>query len=302
MNYSKTLKGSSYRQRRSLGRGLIHAFMVFVCILCAAPLLLIISASFTDETTLVQQGFRLIPLKFSTSAYEFLLRDPQQIVRAYGVSLFVTVAGASLSLLCMSLLAYALSRRDFKPRRLISFFVFFPILFNAGMVPFYITMVRTLGLKDTLFALILPPLVIPFFVLLLRTYFASLPRELIEAAKLDGGSEWRIFFQVVVPLSTPALATVGLFSLLFYWNDLYLSLLFINKPELYNLQYLLYKIISNIQVLQEGMAAQGTGIRPPLQSVRMAMAVLAMGPVLFAYLFVQRYFVKGITLGGLKGD
>lgn len=302
MSYSKALKGSAYRRRRSLGRGAIHAFMIFVCILCAAPLLLIISASFTDETTLVQQGFRLIPLKFSTTAYEFLLRDPQQILRAYGVSLFVTVAGATLSLLFMSLLAYALSRRDFKLRRLISFFVFFPILFNAGMVPFYITMVRTLGLKDTLFALILPPLVIPFFVLLLRTYFASLPRELIEAAKLDGGSEWRIFFQVVVPLSTPALATVGLFSLLFYWNDLYLSLLFINKPELYNLQYLLYKIISNIQVLQEGMAAQGTGIRPPLQSVRMAMAVLAMGPVLFAYLFVQQYFVKGITLGGLKGD
>jgi putative aldouronate transport system permease protein len=302
MNYQKTHRGSSYRQRRSLGRGLIHAFMIVVCILCAVPLLLIVSASFTDETTLVQQGFRLIPLKFSTAAYEFLLRDPQQILRAYGVSVFITVAGASLSLLFMSLLAYALSRRDFKLRRLISLFVFFPILFNAGMVPFYITMVRTLGLKDTLFALILPPLVIPFFVLLLRTYFASLPRELIEAAKLDGANDWLIFFRVVVPLSTPALATVGLFSLLFYWNDLYLSLLFINKPELYNLQYLLYKIITNIQVLQEGMAAQGTGIRPPLQSVRMAMAVLAMGPVLFAYLFVQQYFVKGITLGGLKGD
>jgi putative aldouronate transport system permease protein len=150
--------------------------------------------------------------------------------------------------------------------------------------------------------LILPPLTIPFFVLLLRTYFSSLPRELIEAAKLDGASEWRIFFQIVVPLSTPALATVGLFSLLFYWNDLYLSLLFINKPELYNLQYLLYKIIANIQVLQEGFVAQGTGVRPPLQSVRMAMAVLAMGPVLFAFLFVQQYFVKGITLGGIKGD
>jgi putative aldouronate transport system permease protein len=276
--------------------------MIVVCILCALPLLLILSASFTDEATLVREGFRLIPLKFSTAAYEYLLRDPQQIVRAYSISVFVTVVGAAFSLLFMSLLAYALSRRDFKLRRPISFFVFFPILFNAGMVPFYITMVRTLGLKDNILALILPPLVIPFFVLLLRTYFASLPRELIEAAKLDGASEWRIFFGIVAPLSTPALATVGLFSLLFYWNDLYLSLLFINKPELYNLQYLLYKIITNIQVLQEGFVAQGTGIRPPLQSVRMAMAVLAMGPVLFAFLFVQQYFVKGITLGGLKGD
>ncbi len=292
----------NHRRRRSLGRGVIHAIMIVVCVLCALPLLLILAASFTDEATLVRDGFRLVPSQLSTAAYNYLLRDPQQILRAYGVSVGVTVVGASFSLLFMSLLAYALSRRDFKLRQLISFFIFFPILFNAGMVPFYITMVRTLGLKDNILALILPPMVIPFFVLLLRTYFASLPRELIEAARLDGANEWRIFFQVVVPLSTPALATVGLFSLLFYWNDLYLSLLFINKPDLYNLQYLLYKIITNIQVLQEGMAAQGAGIRPPLQSVRMAMAVLAMGPVLFAFLFVQKYFVAGITLGGLKGD
>lgn len=290
------------KNNTSLGHAIIHIIMIVVCAACVAPLLLIVAASFSDEASLVEYGFRFIPVKFSTAAYQYLLNDPEQIVRAYGVSVFVTVVGAAVSLLVMSMLGYALSRRDFKLRRPVSFFIFFPILFNAGMLPFYITMVRTLGLKDNILALILPPLVIPFFVLLLRTYFSGLPRELIEAAKLDGASEWRIFFQVVVPLSTPALATVGLFSLLFYWNDLYLSLLFINKPELYNLQYLLYKIIANIQVLQEGFVSQGTGVRPPLQSVRMAMAVLAMGPVLFAFLFVQQYFVKGITLGGIKGD
>ncbi|MBA3946065.1 MAG: carbohydrate ABC transporter permease [Herpetosiphonaceae bacterium] len=287
-------------QRRAIARGLMHALMILVCIACAVPLLLIVSASLTDERALVENGFQLIPSKFSFYAYQFLLADSGRILRAYGISIFVTCVGASLSLLLMSLLGYALSRKDFPLRRLISFFVFFPLLFNAGLVPFYILMSRTLHLKDNLLALILPPLVLPFFTLLLRTYFSTLPRDLIEAAKLDGASEWRIFFQIVVPLSTPALATVGLFSLLFYWNDFYLSLLFINNPRYYNLQYLLYKIISDLQVLENSFMQSGT--KPPLESVRMAMAVLAMGPVLFAFLFVQKYFVRGITVGSLKGD
>lgn len=279
---------------------MIHGALVATCLVCIVPLWLIISASFTDEQALVERGFRLIPAKFSTEAYRFLLADPAQILRAYSVSVLVTFSGAMVSLFLMSMLAYALSRRDFSLRKVLALFVFFPILFNAGTLPFYILMVRQLGLKDNLLALVLPPLVLPFFVLLLRTFFSNIPRELIEAARLDGASEWLIYFRVVVPLSTPALATVGLFSLLFYWNDLYLSLLFINDKSLYNLQYLLYQIIANIQLLEEGFAGQG--LKPPLQSVRMAMAVLAMGPVLFAFMFVQRYFIKGITLGGLKGD
>ena len=294
------MTGAIYKRRRNTTHAIIHATLAVTCLVCIIPLWLIISASFTDEQALVEQGFRLIPAKFSTEAYRFLLADPGQILRAYGVSILVTFSGAFGSLFLMSLLAYALSRRDFSLRKLFAFFVFFPILFNAGTLPFYILMVRQLGLKDNLLALVLPPLVLPFFVLLLRTFFSAIPRELIEAAKLDGASEWLIYFRVVVPLSTPALATVGLFSLLFYWNDLYLSLLFINDKSLYNLQYLLYQIIANIQLLEEGFAGQG--IKPPLQSVRMAMAVLAMGPVLFAFMFVQRYFIKGITLGGLKGD
>lgn len=288
------------RQRRVVSHGLIHALMIVVCAICLAPLLIILSASFTDEAALVNDGFRLVPSKFSVYAYQFLLSDPNQILRAYAVSVFVTFVGTGLSLLLMSLLAYAMSRRDFPLRRLISFFVFFPLLFNAGLVPFYILMTRTLQLKDTILALILPPLVLPFLTLLLRTYFSALPRELFEAAKLDGASEWRIFFRIVVPLSTPALATVGLFSLLFYWNDLYLSLLFINDPRLFNLQYLLFKIISNLQVLESSFVQSGN--KPPLQSVRMAMAVFAMGPMLFAFMFVQKYFIRGITLGSLKGD
>jgi len=274
--------------------------MIVISAACLLPLLLIVAASVTDEQALVENGFQLVPSKWSVYAYQFLLGDPGQIMRAYAVSVFVTVVGSLLSLLLMALLGYAMSRKDFALRKPISLFVFFPLLFNAGLVPFYIVMTRTLGLKDNLLALVLPPLVLPFLTLLLRTYFSSLPFELVEAAKLDGASEWRIFFQIIVPLSTPALATVGLFSLLFYWNDLYLSLLFINNPQFYNLQYLLYKIISNLGVLNDAFAQ--SSVSPPLQSVRMAMAVLAMGPVLFAFLFVQQYFVRGITLGSLKGD
>ena len=293
-------RGFSHRQKRGIAHGFVHAVLITVSAACALPLLLILAASLTDEAALVRQGFRLIPLQVTLDAYRFLFNDPAQIVRAYGVSTFVTIVGASVSLFLMSMLAYALSRRDFALRQAISFFIFFPALFSAGMVPFYILMVRTLGLKDNILALILPPLVIPFFVLLLRTYFSTIPKDLIDAARIDGASEFLIYFRVVLPLSTPALATVGLFSLLFYWNDLYLSLLFINDRNLYNLQYLLFQIISNIQLLEDSFVSQG--MKPPLQSVRMAMAVLAMGPMLFAFMFVQRFFVKGITLGGLKGD
>ena len=288
------------RRRPRLGRALIHAVLICVSMACALPLVLIFSASFTDENALVNNGFRLVPSQFSLAAYRYLLNDPRQIGNAYLISAFVTLVGSALSLLLMALLGYALSRRDFPLRKPLTWFVFFPLLFNAGLVPFYILMSRTLGLKDNLLALMLPPLVLPFYVLLLRTFFQGLPAELLEAARIDGANEWRIFFQIVVPLATPALATVGLFSLLFYWNDLFLSLLFINDARLYNLQYLLYKIIANLSVLEN--AAAQTGIKAPLQSVRMAMAVLAMGPVLVAFLFVQKYFVRGITLGSVKGD
>lgn len=279
---------------------LIHAFVVAVCVACVVPLLLIVSASLTDEDTLANDGYRLIPRVFSLAAYQFLIfLDPGQILHSYEVSIVVTVVGSALGLLVMAMLAYAMSRRDFRYRNVLAFYVFFTMLFNGGLVPFFIVVTQILHLGDTIFALILPYLVIPFFVLLLRTYFASLPRELVEAAKIDGASELRIFFQVVVPLSTPALATVGLFCLLYYWNDLWLSLLFISNKDLYPLQFLLWHTINAIQTIEQESVT--SGYRPPLETVRMAMAVFAIGPMLFAFLFVQKYFIRGITLGGLKG-
>jgi putative aldouronate transport system permease protein len=286
-------------RRLTLGQVAVHAVLIALCVACLVPLIIIVSASFTDEQTLVDNGFRLLPARLSLVAYQFLLLDPGQILHGYAVSTFVTAVGSALGLLVMAMLAYVMSRRDFPYRNALAFIVFFTLLFQGGLVPFYIVVTQTLHLNDTVWVLILPYLVVPFFVLLLRTYFAALPFELIEAAKIDGASELHIFFRIVLPLSTPALATVGLFLVLRYWNDFWLPLLFIDNHDLYPLQYLLFNILKSLNSIQS--SAQTTGVAAPLETVRMAMAVIAIGPVLVAFLAVQRYFVRGITLGGLKG-
>jgi len=279
---------------------IIHVCLLVISLLFLAPLVLMLSASFSSEADISRYGYSLVPRSFSTAAYQYILNDPSQLLTAYGVTITVTVVGTSLAVLIMALLAYPLSRKDFFFRKPLSFYVFFTLLFNGGVVPLYILVTHYLQLKDTLAALILPYLVMPWYVLLLRTYFAALPRELIDAAKTDGAGEWRIFFQIVVPLSRPALATVALFSALVFWNDWYLALLFITDSRLVPLQYLLYQISTNITTLQT--SSQAFGVQIPALSAQMAIAVLAVGPITFAFLLVQKYFVSGITLGGVKGD
>jgi putative aldouronate transport system permease protein len=291
--------GTRRRNKEARTRLLIHAVLMVLSLLFILPLVLIISASFSSESAIATHGYSPIPRDFTLFAYKYILENPSQILQAYGVTLVVTVVGSSVGLLAMALLAYPLSRRDFGLRKPLSFFVFFTLLFNGGLVPFYILVTQYLHLQDTLLALILPYLIVPWFVLLLRTFFAGLPAELIEAAKIDGAGEWRVFFAIVLPLSTPALATVGLFSALQYWNDWWLGLLFINNAHLVPLQYLLYKLSTNIDFLASNPMTVGVAI--PVQTTRMAMAVLAVAPITVAFLFFQRFFVRGITLGGLKG-
>lgn len=288
-----------YRLRAFLGRFAVHAVLTVVGLACLIPMVLVISISLSSEKALITEGYSLLPVGFSTYAYEYILQQPAQILQAYGVTLFVTIVGTMLGLLVSSLLAYALSRKDYKLRRVLSFYVFFTLLFNGGLVPFYILMTRYLGLKDNVLALILPYVVTAWYVLILRTSFAQLPMELLDAARIDGAGEWRIFFQIVVPLSKPVLATIGLFYILRYWNDWFMALLFIDKQVLYPLQYLLYVLMANINFLASN--PQTTGVPIPTQSARMAMAVLAFGPALFTFLLLQKYFVRGITIGGLKG-
>lgn len=286
-------------QRFQWGQLWVHLVLIAIGIVCVVPMMLIVSISLSDERALALEGPSLLPVGFSTFAYDYILREPAQILRSYAVTAAVTSIGAIGGLILCSLLAYPLSRQDYKLRGALSFYVFFTLLFSGGMVPFYILVTRYLGLKDNLLALILPYMVTAWYVLILRTSFAQLPVELLDAARIDGAGEWRIFFQIVLPLSKPVLATVGLFFILRYWNDWFLALLFMNKPDFYPLQYLLYVLMANINFMASN--PQTTGMPIPTQSARMAMAVLAFGPALFSFLLLQKYFVRGITVGGLKG-
>jgi putative aldouronate transport system permease protein len=212
----------------------------------------------------------------------------------------VTVVGTLVSLTIMSLLAYTLSRSDYRFRRPLSFYVLFTMIFNGGLVPTYILITRYLHLQNTLLVLILPYLVTPWYVLLLRTYFSQLPRDILDAARIDGAGEWRVFTGVVLPLSKPALATVGLFVMLLYWNDWWLGLLYITDDHLVPIQLYLYRILTNIDYAASNSHLAGTTTAIPIQTVRMAVAVLAIGPIIAAFFFIQRFLVRGITLGGIK--
>lgn len=284
-----------------LGRSSIHLVLIIFACCCLIPLLLIVSASFTDETTLTRRGYSLIPQQWSTQAYDLIFRNPEVILRAYSVTMFTTFAGTLVAVGLMSMLAYVLSRPEFILRKPLSFFVFFTMLFNGGIVPYYILMTQYLHVQDTIFALLLPYFVVAFYVLILRTYFATLPSELIDAARVDGAGEFRIFVSIAVPLAKPALATIALFTALNYWNDWTTPLYFIRDSHLYPLQYLLYIIQSNVDAMQLQSAVGNISVGTmPAETARMAMAVLATGPAAVIFLFFQRYLVRGVTLGAFK--
>lgn len=271
------------------------------------PMILVVSISFSTENDVLINGYKFIPENFSAYAYEFLFIDWMQLVRSYGVSIFVTVIGTCIALIMMSLYAYPISRNDFPHRSFFSFFVFFTMLFNGGLVPFYLVYVNLLHLKDSIWALIIPLLVSAFFILILRTFFRTIPIELVEAAKIDGASEFKIFFGIILPLSLPVMASVALFMTVNYWNEYFLSLVFITDNKTVSVQYLLYRTLANIQFLATNSTAAseinkaGGIVAMPSETIRMAMAVIGIGPIVFAYPFFQRYFVKGLTVGAVKG-
>ena len=273
-----------------------------VALICLLPFIMLISASFTSEQHIATHGFGLWPGEYSLRAYQTLFRNPVDILNAYGMTLFITVSGTVLGLLLISMTAYVISRRDVKYRNIISFFFYFTTLFNGGMISTYIFFIRYLGLKNSPLALILPLLFNVFYLLIMRSFMAVIPASIIESAKIDGAGELRTFLQLVLPLATSGLATIGLFIALDYWNDWYNAMLYISKREMYPLQYLLYNIISSAQALTRLSSISSVPVRDlPSQSLRMAMAVVATGPIILVYPFVQKYFVKGITIGAVKG-
>jgi putative aldouronate transport system permease protein len=275
-------------------------------LLTFAPFILIGISSISSTKSLVNHGYSFFPQSLSMDSYIYMLAQGKIILRSYGVSLFVTTVGTITSLIITPMLAYPLSRKDFKFRNLFTLLVFFSLLFNGGVVPSYLMWTKVFALKNTIWALIIPTyLMNGFNVLLVKNYFErNVPKDLIEAAQIDGANELTIFSKVMIPLSTPVIATVGMFTGLAYWNDWINGLYYISDPSFYGIQQLLIRILSNIAFLRSGAAASVVGnivISLPGDSIRMALAVIGILPILIIFPLLQKYFIRGIVIGAVKG-
>jgi len=279
-----------------------YMVITIIMLLCLIPFLLIVAGSFTSDEAIAKYGFTLVPKEFSLAAYKMLFAYPGQILKAYSVSIMVAGLGTFGGLILMSMAGYVLQRNDFRARNKISFFLYFTTLFNGGLIPWYMLITKSLHLQDSYLVLILPGMVGVFNILLFRNFMKSIPDSLIESAKIDGAGDFLIYRKIILPLSKPVLATVGLFVALAYWNDWFMASLFIKTADKYPLQYLLYKTLQSAKFLQASQASQYVAINDfPTQALKMATAVVATGPIILLYPFVQKYFVKGITIGAVKG-
>lgn len=279
-----------------------YILLTFIALLCLIPFVMIITNSFATESSIMNYGYGIIPREFSLEGYRLSLGDPMQILRAYGVTTFVTIVGTASGLFLMTMTAYVLQRKDFKYRYALSFYFFFTTLFGGGLVPWYILMVRYLHMKNNILALIIPMLLSVWYILILKGFMRSIPEAISESAKIDGAGDFRIFVKIILPLAKPALASIGLFVALNYWNDWYNTMMFISDKKLFSLQYFLYNMLSNAQALAVLSSEMGVSVeQKPIQAARMSMTVIVVGPIIFAYPFAQRYFIKGMTIGSVKG-
>jgi putative aldouronate transport system permease protein len=298
------LKDLKIKENRLIS-GISHFILVVASLSCLIPFILLFVSSFTDENILIQNGYSFFPAKWSFEAYKYLVEKWDVIGRAYGITFTVTAIGTIFCLIITAMLAYPLSRPDLKGRKVFTFLVVFTMLFNGGLVPTYLLYTKYLVIKNTIWALIIPRLLLSGFnIILMKSYFENnIPSALIESAKIDGAGEYRIFFKIVLPLSLPIMATVGLMSGLAYWNDWNNGLIYITDARLNSIQLVLNQMITNIQALATSdLNSNSTSNTPlPSTSVRMAIAVVAVVPVLIAYPFFQKFFVKGITVGAVKG-
>ncbi|OMF36959.1 sugar ABC transporter permease [Paenibacillus sp. FSL H8-0548] len=297
-------KSSGIKQTdRQLFAVIGYTILAILACLCIIPFILILSSSLTEESSIVVKGFQFFPSEFSLEAYQILFKYPDQMLKAYTVTILVTAVGTALGLLLTAMTAYCISRRDFKWRNHFSFFFFFTTLFNGGLVPWYLLMVNYLHLKDTPLALILPLLLNVFYIIVMKSFMSAIPEAITESAKIDGAGDFLIFIRLILPLSKPALATIGLFLALGYWNDWYNALLFISDQNLMPLQYYLYKMLGNMDGMRKAMMGSGAVVTTiiPTEGLKMAMTIVASGPILIAYPFVQKYFVQGLTIGAVKG-
>ncbi len=280
-----------------------YTLLAIGSIVCVLPFIMILSGSFSDNRTILVEGYSLLPQNFTIEAYKTVFKAPQDILQAYKMTFYYTIVGTSLGLLMITLTAYVISRKEFKYRNNVSFLIYFTSIFGGGMIPWYLMYANVLGLKGSTFAIWFPALMSPFLVVLMRTYVTgSVPDAITESAKIDGAGHVTIFTKIVLPVLGPGLATVGLFLALGYWNDWYRSSMFSTDSSTWQLQFYLYDMLNASTAMQQ--MAQNSSLSTkdlPTESVKLAMSVVATGPVLLFYPFVQKYFVSGITVGAVKG-
>ena len=280
-----------------------YVFLTLGSIICVLPFIIILSGSFTDDYTIVTQGYSVLPRNLTLAAYKTIFKAPKDILQAYKMTFYYTIVGTGLGLLMITLTAYVISRKEFKYRNTVSFLIYFTSIFGGGMIPWYLMYANVLNLKGSAFAIWFPALMSPFLVILMRTFISgAVPDAITESAKIDGAGHLTIFFKIVLPVLGPGLATIGLFLALGYWNDWYRSSMFSTNSETWELQFYLYDLLNATTAMKQ--MAQNASISTadlPTQSVKLAMAVVATGPVLLFYPFVQRFFVSGITVGAVKG-
>lgn len=281
----------------------VYTLVILFCVLCIIPFVVGLSASFSDERSLLREGYSLWPVSFSTAAYNMLF-STRQIMDSYKVSIFVTVVGTAFSMMVTTMMAYPLSLKKLKYRGAISFFAYFTMLFNGGLVPTYMLISKYLGLRDTVWCMIIPVLVNPWNLFLLRNFFSAIPAELHESARIDGANDVRILWQIILPVSLPALATVALFYGVSYWNQWFNAMLYIEDASKFPLQYLIMKMLRNIELLKQMSSQAGFAVDMsslPTVTTKMATAIVTIGPIIIAYPFAQKYFTSGLIVGSVKG-
>lgn len=289
---------------RKSAQVLLHLIFILLVLACIVPFVLLVMSSFTSESALMQNGYSLFPKEFSLEAYSYLLQKSTTILRGYGITFLVTFVGTVISVTITTLLAYPLSRPELPHRNVFSFIVFFTMLFNGGLVPTYIMYTQVFHIKNTIWALIVPALLLnAFYVIMMRSFFtANIPDSLIEAARIDGAGELRILLQVVIPLSKPMMATLALMIGLGYWNDWLNGLYYLTDTQYFSIQNILNRMIADVQFLASASSVTASvGASLPSVGIRMAIAVIGVLPILVIYPFFQKSFVKGIVIGGVKG-
>ncbi len=291
------------RRSKILYSSLANFLLILTTFLCVIPFIIVISASFSTEQLIIDNGYGILPKGFTTDAYKVVFSNGKQLMRAYGTTIITTAAGAVLSTLITALAAYPLTRRDYKIKKYVNFYFYFTMIFSGGAISSYLWTTQGLHLKNNILVLILPILVSAWNIFLMRTYMSKIPSELIEAAKIDGSSEYKTFFKIIIPMSTVGLATIFIMTALSYWNQWYACLMYLSDDKYMTLQYYLQRIMNNIDTIKksQNLLVSFDIASMPSETARMAMCVAAAGPMVFVFAFFQKYFVGGIALGSVKG-